>query len=143
MLPWVADWRARVGTAQTPQGLAALGAEAKAAVDDGSIPDSVAGDLLTMFGERRAELESAAAAAETAIAVTTRLEARRRRMFQLLGAIGATDPVAYRAYMTETLGREVGSSTSLDADETEHIIARLELAERQQEPESEAAAAIP
>lgn len=129
---WVTGFRARVASAGSLEGLAALGAEARAATAEGRLPDVVAEQLQAAFRARAAEL---AARAPSAAAVVERIEARRRRMFALLGELDLTDRVAYRGYMAEILGRPVETSKSLTAPETEQVVARLEAAVAQQEPQ--------
>lgn len=132
VLAWSKNFEARVARAASLEELAALGDEGRRrAADPGHLPiAAVVGRMQASLQKRAGQLAEESIAAE-------RLEARRRRLFQLLGEVGATDPVAYRAYMAETLARPVETSKSLSAEDTERVIARLEGAAAQQEPQSE------
>ncbi|MFI5955839.1 hypothetical protein [Cryptosporangium sp. NPDC051539] len=136
VLAWVTGFRERLAAAAALEDLTALGAEAAAATTDGQLPDAVAAVLQQDFKTRAVALVDAQSVA------VERLQRRRNRMFALLPVVGVDldDEDAYRGYMAEAIGRSVLSSTSLTADETELVIARLERAIAQSEPAAAEAA---
>lgn len=98
--------------------------------------DEELGALLIRLGKARST-QAAPNAAPPAAAPPAQEDARKRRLFALLGEAEITDRDDRLRYFSETVGRDITTTNDLTSDELDAVAARVETFLAQNEPAAE------